>query len=305
MNLLEILELQPGCSKEDVKKSFRRLSFLYHPDKHPSDKNSEESFIKILNAYELLEKDPSLLTKNISSSSSGDIIYAELGVTIEDLYFEKKKSINIKRTILCPTCSGLGTENIKQGLCNLCRGTGKIDNKILDMFKKNNTYACPYCNGFGVKKEFICLNCNGKKLKEEVKEYSLRLELKNFSNCIILNGKGNQYPNCLAGDVIIKLKIGKDTKYKIEKDILCVDFYITPTQRLIGDDCKIEIFGKIFKFRVPVLNDRLIIEDKRKEFLSSHKILIQVYDKKPILNKEIIELYKKILILEKESTTPF
>ena len=60
INPIEALELQPGCSEEDVRDSFRRLSFLYHPDKHPNDQEAEESFKKITNAYEIIRKDPSI-----------------------------------------------------------------------------------------------------------------------------------------------------------------------------------------------------------------------------------------------------
>ena len=47
----EILEVPPDASSDEIKKSYRRLSFLYHPDKNPS---KEEEFKKINEAYEHL-----------------------------------------------------------------------------------------------------------------------------------------------------------------------------------------------------------------------------------------------------------
>lgn len=306
MNPIETLELQPGCSEEDVRDSFRRLSFLYHPDKHPNDKEAEESFKEITNAYELIKKDPSILKSNTSVSNSGDTIYVEMDITIEDLYFDRKKSINIKKIIPCPICSGFGTDNIEDGLCHLCKGTGNIDNKILGFFKKDSICICPSCGGLGVKKGYICKICKGKKIKEEAVEYNFYVKLSDYHNkCIILNEKGNHYPNSSPGDIIIKLNIKEHPGYTIEKDKLCVNYGVTPTQDLIGDECKIKIFGNIFKFKVPLINNRIILEDNRKGFLNPKKILIRTCQTKPILNDKIIAFYKKILDLEKEITSCF
>ena len=53
-NYYKILELDENASETEIKKAFRRLSFLYHPDKNPSQ---EEKFKQINQAYEVL-KDP-------------------------------------------------------------------------------------------------------------------------------------------------------------------------------------------------------------------------------------------------------
>lgn len=304
MNPLDVLGLDQSCTMEDVKKKFRRLSFLYHPDKHPGDEKAAESFRTLVNAYEEIKKNPSIINKKESSTSYDDAIYAEIDVTIEDLYFEITKSIKLKRIISCPTCKGLGTKDIHNGLCELCKGLGQINNKILSMMKRSN--SCPSCKGLGINKAYICVDCRGKKVKDELKTYTFPLSLKNYNNkCVILNGEGNQFPFNHEGDVIIKLNIEKNPAYSIEDEKLCIDFNITPVQNLIGDTCEVNVFGKIFKFRVPNINNKIILEDKRKGFLHPRKIAIKTVLSKPVLNKEIIGLYEKILVLEKkEITTP-
>lgn len=304
MDPLKVLELHPGYTREDVKKNFRRLSFLYHPDKNPHNKESEEHFKDIVNAYELLNKNTYDTKKVPAGYCSVDTIYSELEITIEDIYFERDKTISIKRNVLCPTCSGLGTENDINGVCDLCKGTGKIDNKLLHILKKQNIYVCPYCNGIGIKKEYICLDCKGKKIKEEIKEYKFKLNFENFNNsCFILSEKGNQYPNGTIGDVLVRLKINKSTLYRIEKGMLRTDIYVTYTQRLIGDTYEIEVFGKKFKFVVTELIDKIILIDKRKEFSHPRSIIVHIHEIKPVLNKETIKLYKKILSIEKKVTS--
>ncbi|MFY0688006.1 MAG: J domain-containing protein [Cyclobacteriaceae bacterium] len=50
---LDILELQPGASKSEVKKAYRRLSKRYHPDVS-KDPHAKERFIEISEAYQFL-----------------------------------------------------------------------------------------------------------------------------------------------------------------------------------------------------------------------------------------------------------
>jgi hypothetical protein len=50
---LEILELNPGATKEEVKRAYRRLSKIYHPDISKSE-DAKERFIEINEAYNFL-----------------------------------------------------------------------------------------------------------------------------------------------------------------------------------------------------------------------------------------------------------
>ncbi len=49
-----ILEVNRNASQEDIKKSYRKLALKYHPDRNPGDKEAEEKFKKLAEAYEVL-----------------------------------------------------------------------------------------------------------------------------------------------------------------------------------------------------------------------------------------------------------
>lgn len=50
----EVLGLQKGASDEEIKKAFRKLALKYHPDRNPDNKEAEESFKEINEAYQVL-----------------------------------------------------------------------------------------------------------------------------------------------------------------------------------------------------------------------------------------------------------
>ncbi|CAJ1330693.1 unnamed protein product [Effrenium voratum] len=50
----EILEISPGASATEVKKAYRKLSLIYHPDKNPDDPLAANRFMQITKAHNAL-----------------------------------------------------------------------------------------------------------------------------------------------------------------------------------------------------------------------------------------------------------
>mmetsp|Transcript_111220 Transcript_111220/g.325308 ORF Transcript_111220/g.325308 Transcript_111220/m.325308 type:complete len:663 (-) Transcript_111220:139-2127(-) len=50
----DILEVSAGSSAQDIKKAYRKLSLIYHPDKNPDDPLAASRFIQITKAYNSL-----------------------------------------------------------------------------------------------------------------------------------------------------------------------------------------------------------------------------------------------------------
>ena len=57
MDYYEILQISRDASGAEIKKAYRKLAIQYHPDKNPGDKEAEETFKYINEAYEILSND--------------------------------------------------------------------------------------------------------------------------------------------------------------------------------------------------------------------------------------------------------
>ena len=57
LDYYEVLEVSRTCSASELKKSYRKLAMKYHPDRNPDNKEAEDKFKYLSEAYEVLKDD--------------------------------------------------------------------------------------------------------------------------------------------------------------------------------------------------------------------------------------------------------
>ncbi len=71
-NPYEVLGVARNASDDDIKKAYHKLVLKYHPDRNPGDKDAEEKFKEVNNAFDIL-KDPQ---KRAAYDRFGDAAFA-------------------------------------------------------------------------------------------------------------------------------------------------------------------------------------------------------------------------------------
>ncbi|KAL3273429.1 hypothetical protein HHI36_014873 [Cryptolaemus montrouzieri] len=271
----DILEVPPNCSDDDLKKAYRRLALLYHPDKNPTE---GERFTRISQAYEVLS-DPqkraiydeggeqalksgagyaysnpmNLFDMFFNAGTSGrrrsdrtrrDIIH-ELAVTLEELYNGTNKKVSIKRNIICEKCKGRGSMSGKILKCKICDGHGVIikTTEVAPGMIRQTQKLCKECNGTGeqIDPKDICKKCNGKRVHEVAKNFNVHVEKGMLdSQKIIIKGEGNEEPEKEPGDIIIIIDEKEHPIFSRSEEDLLMRIDIQLIESLCG-------FQKVFK----------------------------------------------------------
>lgn len=302
MNALDVLELELGCTLEDAKRNFRRLSVIYHTDKKTGD---SEKFHEICNAYQYLKKNPDALSGDTPKAEEATTYsYINLPVTIEDAYLGKVKRLSIKQGVRCAACNGTGSTEFEKGVCIGCDGTGVSNSRILSLMNEQKSLSCPLCNGTGVKKDTECKKCKGKKAVTTAVTHTIKLRPEHLlKRYLILPGKGSfSKQNRKNSDIYFRLIFKKDPIYSLEKGTLCRKVKISLAQKTIRDRGIINVFGKSYSYKVPESGELFTLYHKEIPSGIGNQILLRFEIVPKEITEEIHRLYRKIIEEEKKQT---
>lgn len=286
----EVLGVEKTASKHDIKKQFKNLAKLYHPDKETDEAKkaeSEDKFKELNEAYSVLSDDEKRkqydqfgfdLGKN--SNNYGDDLdemfknfmrtarqnsqqmrpnqhKIAINLTLDELYNGVTKKFNYKVNKICPDCNGNKYKPEDGGKienCEHCHGTGQIGQRNGNMWFSS---TCQNCGGSGKVIINGCKKCNssGVEVVTETIEITIPKGLPN-NGYVIFSGKGNETiinGNKVIGDLIVVVNEITNNKFVRDGDNLHCIIGVDIFDCIIGNDITVDtIDGKTHKFKLTV-----------------------------------------------------
>jgi molecular chaperone DnaJ len=275
LSYYEILEVSREADKTTIKKAYRKMAKIYHPDKNAGNKEAEHKFKLVNEAYQCLSDDQQRsvydrygkeglqgMGGGSSRSSSG---FDDLGSMFEEMFGGGRTQrqnpadmdkypldINVEMYIDFNEAIFGCEKEIKYSYkkaCEKCKGTGAKDGKLStckqckgqgQVYIKQGfmtfSQTCPACNGTGTTAAAPCKSCKGKGY-EEIKE-TITISIPkgiDSGNRLRVSGKGNIGKKGRRGDLYVTFEVKQDKHFMRDDNDVYIEIPVFFTQAIKGD----------------------------------------------------------------------
>jgi molecular chaperone DnaJ len=285
----ETLGVTSQASEAELKKAFRGLAMQYHPDRNPGDKQAEERFKEINEAYAVLS-DPDKrahydrfgtapgtaggpggfeagfgsLFEDIfenflggagrgrrTRAARGEDLQYELKITLEEAAAGLETKIQIPRLEACQACGGTGAEaGTRKVACDTCGGRGEVR-----MSHGFLTVArpCPRCLGEGQINKNPCKSCRGEGRQRAEHLLSVKIPAGIDDGMQMrLTGEGSGGLNGgPPGDLYVLVHIREHAMFARNGSDLYCDLPVSFPQLALGAELEVPVLGGVAKLKVP------------------------------------------------------
>jgi len=237
MEYYDALGVDRSVDAGTLKKAYRKAAMKYHPDKNPGNKQAEDKFKLVNEAYSILS-DPQKRAiydqygkeglgsrgqpshenpHDIFNDFFGDIfnrshqqrrpqkgsnIHIRVNTHINDLIFGNTINVDIPIKHVCGECGGTGSDGPPQ-VCPDCKGSGQIS--FMRGFM-NLTTTCSRCHGHGKIIVNICNQCSGTGTIKEQKTIAVEIPIGvRPGQTVRVPGAGNKDFHSTPGDLLVDI----------------------------------------------------------------------------------------------------
>lgn len=270
----EILEITQNADKDTIKKAYRQLALKYHPDRNQGNKDAENKFKLINEAYEILSDDEkravydrygkealkggqagggfsdlgdlfsSFFGRGFSSRSKKNFdekFSSELGVSLKlsfkEAVFGCKKNLDFVYKGFCKTCNATGAKGGKTQTCSKCKGKGQVG---ISQGFITFSQTCPDCKGSGVSASEKCPDCKGRGYNEYKDNVEINIpEGVDSGMNLRVSARGNMPKNGIRGDLYVKIIASEDETFIRDDEDIYIEFPVFFTQAILGQSIKV------------------------------------------------------------------
>lgn len=301
----EILGINKKTPLAEIKLKYRALAKKYHPDKNIGDKESEDMFKLIGEAYS------TLTDKDKRKRYDRQVAKYGYGVVRNSSGEEVKYQVK--------TPSAVASEMIG-AILGASKGASKKISEVTDNIKEriNNTQKPKKGDNieanieitldegyFGVEKK-LTLKTQTDGLKNVIVDVPRGIKDGEKIRLAAL-GKLGKFGG-KTGDLIINTKLKEDEILKLDGSDIKIDIDISYAASMVGDKIQIKAFGEVIKADVPARTkqgDKLVIKNKGyfvTNSISGNIILtFNIKQEEEISDREI-KIYEQLLKVEKQQT---
>ncbi len=314
MDFYELLEIPRTASLEDIKKSYKKLAREYHPDKTTGDKELEEKFKLITEAYSVLS-DPEKrsnydkygkdslnnqgpfqegfnfmnmndIFKNMMfddfpgfQNTQRNVDMIEINIDINDIYYGTTKHVEFEVNDLCGQCKGNGTTDPNGILkCHVCKGAGSSTQQLGPFMMKS---TCGSCMGKGqiIKNGKACSMCLGRKTCFVKRKFDLKIPKGVPNNFELRKQNKGAYDESAKrnNDIIFRFIYKIDDNYQISQNgDVTFKVNITIDELLSGFSKHIIIYNDLYKLKSKsYFNPNKKVVIKEKGLKSNSNLILQ------------------------------
>lgn len=278
----EILGVSRNATEAEIKQAYRRLALKYHPDKNPGNKEAEERFKEISEAYEVLTDAEKRRIYDLYgheglegqgySTGFTDIndIFSAFSDIFEDFFgfrsgtrrsTRPRQGRSLRYDIeisLEEAFSGVEKEISFERLetCPACKGVGGKDRQVcpnchgMGHVTRSHGFfhistTCATCNGEGYVFSKPCPDCMGNGSIRKKKRINIRIP-PGVDTGSQLRIRGEGEPGTYGappGDLFIVTHVRKHDFFSREGEHLFCEIPVSFVQAILGDKIKMSMFG--------------------------------------------------------------
>ncbi len=284
----EVLGVAHDVDAVELKRAYRELAMRWHPDKNPGNKQAEERFKEVSEAYAVLSEPEkrarydrlghaggggatagfetavgsftdlfeSLFGDLFGKKKSGKAAGRDLRYTLEVDFAEAAlgctKSITVPAKVDCPDCRGTGARGGEAGLapCAACGGRGEI--KVQQGFFSLGK-SCPTCGGAGKVITEKCDGCGGTGTVEKERQYTVQIPPgTDDGNIRRVAGQGEPGRRGGApGDLHVVVRVKPHPLWKRDGNVVVCEVPIGFAQAALGATLEVPTLDGKVEMRVP------------------------------------------------------